>query len=257
MPSGRLIIALRISVLWVCSVASSGQQNDDVYLVYARSANADVKLIRFITEFPGSFPESMMAASDLSMVFVQTSSKPIVAASRPKLPQSTLDSLAEWLVPFNPMSIDTFAIAMRVVPLRRAIIDKSKLLASPYSRLVSKTPWFRNGILPSDTLGGRRRPGVNGLTTVYIEPTYNADTLGSYIFYPPAARGRGLRGEVIVTALVSQEGFVDDLVILESNNNLFDLAAVRAVKCLRFQPGRVAGVATRLWVTIPIVFSPD
>lgn len=258
MSAGRLIgtSTLVLVLAFNRAIASIATPSDETFLVYAQSANPSVKLVRFVTDFPGSFPVSMMRSTDLSMVFVQNDSTTFVAASRPRVAQATLDSVAEWLVPFNPMSVDTFSIAMRVIPLRQAIRDKSKLLGSPYSRLVSTTPWFRKGVIKTDTLDGKERPGVNGFTMTYQEPTYSADTLGSYVIYPTAARGRGIKGSVVVTALVNAEGFVDDVVILESNNDLFDFAAARAVKCLRFKPGIYRGVPTTMWVSIPIEFSP-
>lgn len=259
MSAGRLIrqIFLAVVLVLLSGITAAAAPPDEPYLVYARSANPDVKLVRFITDFPGTFPASMMRAMDLSMVFLRKNATAVVVASRPKVLQSTLDSIAEWLVPFNPMSVDTFAVAMRILPLRQAVRDKSKLLGSPYSRLVSTSPWFRKGISKSDTVGGKKRPGLNGFTVAYQEPTYNVDTLGSYVIYPTAARGRGIKGSVVLTALVNTEGFVDDLVILESNNDLFDLAAARAVKSLRFRPGVYRGVPTTMWVTIPIDFSPN
>ncbi|MBU3679025.1 MAG: energy transducer TonB [Candidatus Kapabacteria bacterium] len=258
--SARRLIA-RIA-LWSCALllavsAGTAQRTDDPFIVYARSAHSEVKLVRYITDFPGAFPQSMMRAMDLSMVFVRRGTENKVVAARPSLPQPTLDSIAEWLVPFNPMSVDTFAIAMRVMPLRKAISEKSKLLGSPHSRLVSQSPWFRKGVTAADTAGGRRRPGLNGFTVAYDEPKYNADTLGSYVIYPPVARGRGIKATVTLTAFVNVNGFVDDLVVLESTNEMFDLAAARAVRCLRFVPGVYKGAPTAMWVTIPITFSPN
>lgn len=260
MSTGRLSLAgtCLLVIVFLCgSIQSGAQKNDEVVLVYARSANSKVKLIRFITDFPGDFPASMMMPTDVSLVFVRQGNQSRVAASRPELPRATLDSLAEWLVPFNPMSVDTFAIAMRIVPLRKAIAERSKLLASSSSRLVSRRPWFRKGISQSDTAQGKPRPGFNNFRTTYTEPDFNIDTLGSYVFYPPQARGRGLKGEVRVAALVDADGFVDDLVIVKSSHDVFDIAAARAVRCLRFTPGLVGSTPTTMWVTIPIEFSSE
>lgn len=259
MSAGRLSTVWLVSaiVLIVGLYRANAQQSDEVFVVYARSARSEVKLIRFITDFPGDFPASLMRPTDLSLVFVRQGDTSRVAASRPAHSQATLDSLAQWLVPFNPRSIDTFAIALRVMSLRAAIADKSKLLGSSSTRLVCRTPWFRKGISHSDTAGGKPRPGYNNFRTIYKEPDYNIDTLGSYIFYPAAAQGRGLKGEVQVAARVSAEGFVDDLVILRSSHDVFDVAAARAVRSLRFQPGLVGTTPTTMWVVIPIRFSPS
>lgn len=259
MSTRRLTVGfcLIVTLVLIAQIGLRAQVTDDVFLVYARTAKEQIKLIRFITEFPGAFPTSMMKAADLSMVLLRSGDTSVVAGSRPALDKATLDSIINWLVPFNPGRIDTFGLAMRVVPLRTAIAERSKLLGSWSSRLVSRSPWFRKGISPSDTAGGKPRPGFNNFRTSYTEPDFNTDTLGSYIFYPPQARGRGLNGEVQVAALVGSDGFVEDLVILNSSHDVFDQSAARAVRCLRFQPGRVGNVPTRMWVTFPIAFSPS
>lgn len=249
-----------ISVLLVGMLLPAGAHAlgvDEVFLAYARSARPEVKLVRFITEFPGRFPSALMRACEVTLVFQRKGTQNVITASRPALDRATLDSLTEWLVPFNPMSVDTFAVALKVQPLRQAIMSRSKYLGSPHARLVSAQPWYRKGIQARDTAGGKPRPGINRFNTSYYEPSFNPDTLGSYILYPAVARQRGLSGTVLIAALVSANGIVEDLVILESDNVAFDEAAARAIRCLRFTPGLLNRVPTTMWVRVPISFKSD
>lgn len=226
--------------------------DDDVYVVYARSTHPEVKLVQFITEFSEAFPRSLMRAQEQTLLFVRKSGRDIVAASNPQLSSAVTDSLTRWLVPFNPMKIDTFIVAMRVSPIRVSIAASSRDLASPHARLVSARPWFRKDTV---RLTGKGRPGMNDFSAPHVEPSYNIDTLGSYVIYPTAARGRNLNGMVVVAAMVNTDGFADEIVIVQSSHDVFDQTAARAVKCLRFQPGQVHGAPTRMWVLVPISFS--
>jgi TonB family protein len=250
-----LICVLTMGLLW--STGARAQGVDEVFLAYARSARPEVKLVRFITEFPGTFPAQLMRACEVTLVFQRKGTANVITASRPALDRALLDSLSEWLVPFNPMSVDTFAVALKVQPLRQAILSRSKYLGSPHARLVSTRPWYRKGIQVRDTAGGKPRPGVNRFNTSYYEPSFDPDTLGSYILFPAVARQRGLSGTVMIAALVSANGIVQDLVILESDNVAFDEAAARAIRCLRFTPGLLNRVPTTMWVRVPISFKAD
>ncbi len=252
MSSRRLI-----AILLLFAGSLSGSADDagaDVYVVHARTTHPDVKLVRYITDFPGSYPATMLKNEEYSVLYVRSDKKNIAVASKPPLPESVLDSLTEWIVPFNPMSVDTFMVAVRVTPLRFAIRAALRDLGSPHSRLVSIRPWFRKD---TSRLTGKGQPGMNDIPPPFTEPTYNLDTLGSRIIYPPAARGRDLEGFVLVAVMVDIQGFAEEVVIVQSSHNVFDLAAARACKTLRYQPGTAAGVPTRMWVLIPISFSPN
>ena len=68
--------------------------------------------------------------------------------------------------------------------------------------------------------------------------------------YPPAAARRGVEGWVRLRFNVDAEGSVQNLAIVEAQPpNLFDRAALQAVRQWRFKPRRVNGQA----VTTPVV----
>lgn len=253
---GLIQAVCRVAALVLCGSDLWAATADDVFVVYARTTSKDVKLIRYITEFDGVFPTSLLTSTEMTIVCAARDGRTMIAGSRPVVPKTVLDSVVDWLVPFNPMKVDTFGIAVRVVPLKRAILEGSKILGSPHAKLVSHVPWYqskRASKTPDQRRYGSTEISLDGSRQ---EPTYSLDTLGAYIIYPAEARGRDLRGSVVVSAYVDEQGFVNDVVIIESSHSVFEQSAARAVKCLRMQPGMVYGKPAPMWVTIPIAFVP-
>jgi protein TonB len=73
--------------------------------------------------------------------------------------------------------------------------------------------------------------------------------------YPKAARKRKYQGIVILEVLVSQEGRVDVLKVLQSSGHaILDKAALASVKKWQFEPGRRGDDKVEMWVRIPIRF---
>ena len=252
-----LLQAICLVTFQLCSSTSTlAASTDGVFVVYARTTSKDVKLVRYITEFDGVFPASLLTTNDVTLVCSTREGKNVVLGSRPTFPAATLDSIVDWLVPFNPMKVDTFGIAVRVMPLRQAILDGSRVLGSPHAKLVSQTPWYRKELNSSASQERRRAMLDISLDGTRQEPTFSLDTLGTYIIYPAEARGRDLQGTVVVSAHVDEQGFVDDIVIVESSHPVFEQSAARAVKCLRMRPGTLYGAPSPMWVTIPISFVP-
>ena len=73
--------------------------------------------------------------------------------------------------------------------------------------------------------------------------------------YPIRARHRGIEGHVKVRFIVTEEGRVDDIKILESRpENVFDNAVFNCVSAWRFTPGTVEGVPVKTWVETTVRF---
>ncbi len=73
--------------------------------------------------------------------------------------------------------------------------------------------------------------------------------------YPMRARRRGIEGSVKVRFVVTEEGRVTDIQILESRpKKIFDRAVIRCVSGWRFSPGTVEGLPVKTWVETTIVF---
>ena len=74
--------------------------------------------------------------------------------------------------------------------------------------------------------------------------------------YPPAARRGRVEGEVVISALVDQNGRVKEVKIVRGSGSKLGLdeAAVAAAKTARFQPAVKEGVRVSMWATLKIPF---
>jgi TonB family protein len=74
--------------------------------------------------------------------------------------------------------------------------------------------------------------------------------------YPIELWDRGLEGETVLRVRVTDVGIVDSVEVMESSgHSALDSAAVVGVRELRFEPGRRNGERTRMWATLPVLFS--
>jgi protein TonB len=84
------------------------------------------------------------------------------------------------------------------------------------------------------------------------QPLYGEDPLE----YPLALWDAGLEGETVLRVRVTDTGVIDSIEIATSSGHVgLDSAAVSGVRDLRFDPGRQDGERTRMWATLPVVFS--
>lgn len=73
--------------------------------------------------------------------------------------------------------------------------------------------------------------------------------------YPYSARQKNLSGIVILKFLVTPEGNVEQVSVVQSNPpGVFDDAAIQAISAWRFKPGTLDGEAVSTWMTIPLRF---
>ena len=73
--------------------------------------------------------------------------------------------------------------------------------------------------------------------------------------YPEAARVARLPGRVILQAVISPTGQVEDVTVLRSSNRLFDEAAIEAVRQWEYEPARQGGRPVAVYFTIDVVFT--
>lgn len=76
--------------------------------------------------------------------------------------------------------------------------------------------------------------------------------------YPPAPRRAGVGGMAQVRMRILSAGTVDPATVevIRSSAPDFAAAAVRVATALRFEPARVRGHPTPVWVVLPITFNP-
>lgn len=88
----------------------------------------------------------------------------------------------------------------------------------------------------------------------YSGPTYNKEDLQKNVKYPKEALHAGYYGIVYVQAFVNEKGVVEKTTINRSNNELFNMAAVDAVKKTKFNPAQKVGDDAEGWVNVPVEF---
>ncbi len=78
----------------------------------------------------------------------------------------------------------------------------------------------------------------------------------SPVEYPLSLWDQGIEGRTLVKVLVTEEGKVDSVVVVESSgHSAFDSAAVAGARKLDFQPAQKGGEPVRVWARVPVHFS--
>lgn len=73
--------------------------------------------------------------------------------------------------------------------------------------------------------------------------------------FPAGAWQKGLQGTTILRLLISQQGIVDSVLVLESSGHpSLDSAALAQALVLRFEPAAQGGDPVRVWGRLPVVF---
>lgn len=111
-----------------------------------------------------------------------------------------------------------------------------------------------------DTGSGPPEAFIPGPEDVEELPALDRDGLARALerYYPAALRRAGVPGRVVVEVIVDEDGRVrpGSARILESTHAGFERATLQAVERFRFRPGRMAGIAVPVRVTIPIRWTP-
>lgn len=72
--------------------------------------------------------------------------------------------------------------------------------------------------------------------------------------YPEAARKARMEGVVILEAIITAAGNVEDVRVLKAVNPLLDASAVRAVGQWKYRPATLNGRAVRVYLTVTVTF---
>ncbi len=102
-----------------------------------------------------------------------------------------------------------------------------------------------------DTLSAKDKKGITSIQP----PSCDLKELKQNVDYPEEARIEGIEGKVMVKAQVDTNGNVVRTEIIQSDNDIFNSAAIVAVKKTKFKPGTQGGVPVKSWVYIPIKFN--
>jgi TonB family protein len=72
--------------------------------------------------------------------------------------------------------------------------------------------------------------------------------------YPPEAKREGREGRVLIKAYIDSAGIVTKCAVAKGADEDLNLAALEAVKSVKFYPAKKEGVAVPVWVTVPFDF---
>ena len=116
------------------------------------------------------------------------------------------------------------------------------------------------GGVPGGVLGGV--PGGTGPGTGEGEPLRVGGEVKAPVLtnrvepsYPEAARKARMEGVVILEAIITASGSVEEVKVLKSVNPLLDSSAVRAVQQWRYKPATLNGRAVRVYLTVTVTFN--
>jgi protein TonB len=116
------------------------------------------------------------------------------------------------------------------------------------------------GGVPGGVLGGV--PGGTGPGTGEGEPLRVGGEVKAPVLvnrvepsYPEAARKARMEGVVILEAIITASGSVEEVKVLKSVNPLLDASAVRAVQAWRYKPATLNGRAVRVYLTVTVTFN--
>ena len=109
---------------------------------------------------------------------------------------------------------------------------------------------------PGAGIGGPGGPGTDRGEPLPVGGDVRAPLLIHRVdpAYPDSARRIGLQGTVILEAIISATGEVEDVRVLRSAHPLLDASAVAAVERWRYRPATLNGRAVRVYLTVTAAF---
>lgn len=112
--------------------------------------------------------------------------------------------------------------------------------------------WASNIGEPVNITQREAEPSLDDFVAVEEEPKYDDVALQRRVQYPDMARRNGIEGIVLVGALIGKNGSIEKIQIIETDNEILNESAIRAVRETTFTPAKQNGQPVRLWVRIPI-----
>jgi len=97
-------------------------------------------------------------------------------------------------------------------------------------------------------------PDVDEFIAVEKEPVFDYAALQRNVKYPDMARRNNIEGVVLIAALIGKDGKVVKTKIVDSEHELLNDAAVKAVLATSFTPAIQNGTSVMCWVRIPLRF---
>jgi protein TonB len=86
-------------------------------------------------------------------------------------------------------------------------------------------------------------------------PIGGYEAISKNLVYPRAARLSSIEGQVLIAALIDEEGRVDSTRVIKSLGPMgCDEAAIEAIRTVKWNPALQRNKAVKVWVSIPVFF---
>ena len=128
-----------------------------------------------------------------------------------------------------------------------------KGLGSSLSGIDLGLPGFGDGLddLNSGLLG---KTGASVMTEDLVDVAPKPKSRGAFK-YPASAKKKGIKGYVVLSILIDENGRVDEVQVLESSPaGVFDEAALQGINAWRFEPAKYEGKKVKVWAKQKIRF---
>ncbi len=158
----------------------------------------------------------------------------------------TAKMLGESLLRIDPSassSIYDFTIPQSTIIRTYKYYPKEAVWAVKY-----KGNW---GFVPATLVMPMKQKTMASKYTPYDQPPKIISRIK--LQYPPSAQKSGIEGRVLLKVLVGKTGSVQEVEVVKSIPEL-DEAAIKAVKNVKFKPGKYKNKPVSVWVRIPIDF---
>ena len=163
----------------------------------------------------------------------------------PAAPKAAPKPEAPKPVPVKPVEMTQPVVIPETVPV-------------PLAEPEPEAPSGVEGGVPGGVMGGvvGGTGGGGGEEPLRVGGDVKAPVLSSRVEpqYPEAARKARMEGVIILEAIITADGNVEDVRVLKSVNPLLDASAVRAVQQWKYKPATLNGRAVRVYLTVTVTF---
>ena len=139
-----------------------------------------------------------------------------------------------------------------MLPVSITLTEKEKVAPAPSARTADSQL----------NIGQNVKTKSEPFTVVEVMPVFPggqtalAQYIASHLKYPTVAQENGIQGRVLVSFVVGEDGYVEDVQVIKGVEPMLDKEAVRVIQSLpRWTPGNQQGKPVRVKYTVPVTFA--
>ena len=140
----------------------------------------------------------------------------------------------------------------KVLPVSITLTEKEKVAPAPSARTADSQL----------NIGQNVKIKSEPFTVVEVMPVFPGGQtalvqyIASHLKYPTVAQENGIQGRVLVSFVVGEDGYVEDVQVIKGVEPMLDKEALRVIQSLpRWTPGNQQGKPVRVKYTVPVTFA--